>query len=561
LVLIISSPGNNLIFAGSQDQQGAIMGKFSFLKKDILFERKDDQKLWSKYCGFLDLSIEEFMVIQKTLLNDEIDMLQKSELGKKIIGSRKIENLDDFRKNVRFTDYINYQPYFDEKNETVLAEKPVLWTRTSGYSGTVKWIPYTQENIRVLADNTLAAFILSSASSSGEVKLRPGARVVLNLPPVPYTTGVMGYAAEECLLYHPIPPLEKAEHMEFQERIDQGFYIALRSGIDYAASLAVVLNKIGRSFSKLGNDSKVSLKTLHPIAAIRLVQASIKARMTNRPVIPKDIWQIKGLVCGGMDTYIYQDEIAKYWGIKPLDIYVAAETCFIAMQNWNKKGMTLVPYSNFYEFIPEEEFIKNQRDKTYKPATVLTDELEVGELYEIVITNFHGGSFVRYRIGDLIKVISIGDEETGSTLPQIVFQSRTDDIIDINGFLRLDEKEVWNAIQNTRLPYEDWTVRKEYYEQDLVLHFYLELTNNHHDDNTVASLISDQLISTETDYRLLKEIVDYVPIKVTLLNQGTFHEYMKRKQLEGFEIAHFKPHHVNPSDAVINDLLTINESL
>ena len=164
-----------------QDLCGVIMGKFAFLNKDILFERKDDRKLWLKYCGFLDLYIEEFMTIQKTLLNDEIDLIQKSELGKKIIGGRKIENLDDFRKNVRFTTYSDYQPYFDKKNESVLPEKPVLWARTSGHSGIVKWIPYTRENIRVLADNTLSAFILSSANNSGEVKLRPGARVVLNL--------------------------------------------------------------------------------------------------------------------------------------------------------------------------------------------------------------------------------------------------------------------------------------------------------------------------------------------------------------------------------------------
>ena len=537
------------------------MGKFAFLNKDILFERKDDRKLWLKYCGFLDLYIEEFMTIQKTLLNDEIDLIQKSELGKKIIGGRKIENLDDFRKNVRFTTYSDYQPYFDKKNESVLPEKPVLWARTSGHSGIVKWIPYTRENIRVLADNTLSAFILSSANNSGEVKLRPGARVVLNLPPVPYTTGVMGYAAEERLLYYPIPSPEKAERMEFQERIEQGFYTALRSGIDYAASLAVVLNQIGRSFSKLGNDSAVSLKTLHPLAAVRLVQASITARMANRRIIPKDIWKIKGLVCGGTDTAIYQDEIAQNWGIKPLDVYVATETCFIAMQSWNKKGMTLVPYSNFYEFIPEEEFQKSKRDSNYKPTTVLTDELEVDRIYEIVITNFHGGSLVRYRIGDLIKVTSIGDEETNSTLPQIVFQSRVDDVVDLDGYVRLNEKEIWRAIHNTYLPYEDWTVRKEHNEQEPVLHIYLELTNGSPDSQTIASLIADQLKNMGRDYHNFNEMIDLIPIEVTLLNQGTFHEYTKRKQSEGFEITRLKPHHINPSDTELNDLLTISASL
>ncbi|HEY96346.1 MAG TPA: GH3 auxin-responsive promoter family protein [Dehalococcoidia bacterium] len=537
------------------------MGKFSFLNKDILFERKDDQKLWLKYCGFLDLYIEEFMTIQKTLLSDEIELIQKSELGKKIIGSRKIENLDDFRKNVPFTTYSDYQPYFDNKDETVLPEKPVIWARTSGHSGVIKWMPYTQENIRVLADNTLSAFILSSANNRGEVKLRPGAKVVLNLPPIPYITGVMGYAAEERLLYHPIPPLDKAEQMEFQERIEQGLNSALRSGVDYAASMAVVLNKIGMSFGELGNDSRVSQKTLHPLATIRLLQALIKARIANRPIIPKDIWQIKGLICSGTDTLIYQDEITNNWGIKPLDVYVAAETCFIAMQSWNKKGMTLVPYSNFYEFIPEEESIRSRRNGNLKPRTVLADELEVDNIYEIVITNFHGGSLIRYRIGDLIKVISIGDEETGSTLPQIVFQSRDDDIIDVSGFVRLNETEIWHAIKNTSLPYEDWTVRKENANHIPVLHIYLELTTNQYDEEMVASLISNQLIDTRKDYQDSKELLGFIPIKVTLLKQGTFHEYARIKQSEGFDIIHLKPNHINPSETVLNALLEISASL
>ncbi|MBN2076210.1 MAG: GH3 auxin-responsive promoter family protein [Dehalococcoidales bacterium] len=537
------------------------MGRFSFLKKDILFERKDDQKLWLKYCGFLDLSIDEFMTIQNTLLNDEIELLQKSILGKRLIGGRKFSSLDDFRKHVPFTSYNKYLPYFDEKDETVLPEKPVLWARTSGYSGIKKWIPYTQESIRVLADNTLSAFILSSASSRGEVKLRPGARVVLNLPPVPYTTGIMGYAAEERLLYRPIPPLDKAEQMELQERIEQGFYIALRSGIDYAASLADVLNRISRNFSSLGNDSALSLKTLHPVAALRIIQAKIRARMANRPIAPKDIWQIKGLVCGGTDTAIYQDEITNSWGIKPLDVYAATETCFIAMQSWNKRGMTLVPYSNFYEFIPEEELLKSQRDANYRPATVLTDELEVDKIYEIVITNFHGGALVRYRIGDLIKVVSIGDEETSSTLPQVIFQSRVDDLVDINDMVHLNEKEIWKAIHNTYLPYEDWIARKESGEPNPVLHVYLELTGNHYDDQTVASLINNQLINMSKDYPNFKEMTGLMLIKVTLLNQGTFHHYMTIKQSEGFETAQLKPHHINPSDTVLNDLLEISASL
>jgi phenylacetate-coenzyme A ligase PaaK-like adenylate-forming protein len=537
------------------------MYRFPFVEKDELFEKWDENNIWSKYCGFLDLSITEFMVIQKALLIDQIELVQQSELGKKIIGEHKLENMHDFREHVPFTTYNDYQPYLGEKNDEVLSNKPILWAHTSGRTGLIKWIPYTQGNIERLADDTISAFILSSASRRGEVRVHPGARVVLNLPPVPYTTGIMGYVASERLAYRPIPPLDEAEAMEFQERIEKGFHIALHTGADYAASLAVVLAKIGKSFSQLGNSSQLSLKTLHPSAMLRLIQATIKARLAKRPILPKDIWKVKGLVCGGTDTSIYQDEIAHYWGVKPLDAYVATETCFIAMQSWNKKGMTLIPYSNFYEFIPEEERLKNQKDKDYEPSTVLIDELEAGKMYEIVVTNFHGGPLLRYRIGDLIKVISIGDNETGSTLPQITFQSRADDLIDISGFVRLDEKEIWNAIQKTKLSYEDWSVRKESSKEGPTLHIYLELSGNGYDSSRVSKMIDDQLISMREDYRGLREMIGAIPIKVTLLNHGTFREYTGKKREAGFDIAHLKPPHINPSDNTISDLLQISDRL
>ncbi|MDD5287879.1 MAG: GH3 auxin-responsive promoter family protein [Dehalococcoidales bacterium] len=537
------------------------MYRFPFIKKDELFEKWDDGNLWMKYCGFLDLSIDEFMVIQKSLLMDEIELIKNSELGKKILGNHKLENLHDFRKYVPFTTYDDYQPCLGEKNDSMLAAKPTLWAHTSGRTGLIKWIPYTQGNLERLADDTLSAFILSSASRRGEVRLHPGARVVLNLPPVPYTTGVMGYVAAERMSYRAIPPLDEAEAMEFHERIEQGFHTALRTGIDYSASLAVVLAKIGKGFSQLGNSAKLSPGSLHPMAILRLLNAILNARISKRPILPKDIWKVKGLVCGGTDTSIYQEEIANYWGVKPLDVYVATETCFIAMQSWNKKGMTLVPYSNFYEFIPEEEMLKNEKDKHYKPSTVLIDELEAGRIYEIVVTNFHGGPLVRYRIGDLVKVTTIGDKETGSTLPQITFQRRADDLIDISGFVRLDEKELWAAIQGTKLPYEDWTIRKESNKEEPVLHIYLEVNQNGYNNSQIAKMIDDELIKMRKDYRDLRSMIGMTPIKVTLLNSGTFREYTRKKQEAGFDIAHLKPLHINPSDTMISDLLQISDRL
>lgn len=528
----------------------------SLIKKDELFTVWDREKIWKKYCGFLDLSLDEFMVIQKLLLMEQVELAVKSELGRKIMGEQIPRSVEEFRRLVPFTVYEDYEPYLSQRMDGVLPSKPAIWAHTSGRTGLVKWAPYTVDRVGRLADDTLAAFVLSSATRKGEVHLHEGVRVVLNLPPVPYVTGVMGLVAGQRMPYQAIPPLEEAARMQFEERIRQGFKIALHKGIDYAASIAVVLAKVGEGFGQLGRSTKFSYSILlHPLTLARVLKAMVKSKLLKRPMLPRDIWRIKGLVCGGTDTAIYRDEINYYWGVQPLDVYVSTETGFIAMQSWNKKGMTFVPYSNFYEFIPEEEWLKSRADKSYQPSTVLLDEVEEGETYEIVITNFHGGAFLRYRIGDLVKITSLEDKETGVRLPQMTFQSRADDVIDISGFARLDEKTVWQAVKKTALPYVDWSARKEYLQEKPVLHIYVELSENSVNNEEVQRLIDKQLISLDNDYRDFRNMTGAEPVVVTLLNQGTFQRYLEKKRAAGFDLAHLKPPHMNPTEQNLSELL------
>ncbi|MBI2857583.1 MAG: GH3 auxin-responsive promoter family protein [Chloroflexi bacterium] len=533
------------------------MENFAYLRHDPLFDKRHGSKIWLKYCGFLDLSLADFMVIQSSLLLDQLALASRCELGRKIMKGQKPQTLEEFRDLVPLTCYQDY-PELPEKAVHTLPARPEVWARTSGRGGVAKWAPYTQASLERLANDTLAAFILSSARTKGDVRLGTGARVVLNLPPVPYTMGIMAAVAGRRMDYQAMPSLDQADRMEFQERIEQGFRMSLHRGADYAASIAIVLFKIGESFSDLGNSSKSSLAGLHPLAVMRLLRAKLRSKLAGRPLLPRDIWKMKGLVCGGTDVSILRDQIEHYWGVRPLDVYVATEAGFVATQAWNKKWMTLVPYSNFFEFIPFEECKKAEEDPGYRLRTVLLDELEPGKVYEIVLTNFHGGPFLRYRIGDLVRVKALRDEETGINLPQIVFESRADDIIDLAGFPRLDEKMIWQAIQNTAVPYVDWTARKEAIDGRPWLHVYLEPQRNGFDHTELAKSIDAQLAACNQDYCDLAKLTGIGPIRVTLLNHGTMKRYTQMKQAEGFDIAHLKPAHVNPSDSTVEELLRIS---
>ena len=349
--------------------------------------------------------------------------------------------------------------------------------------------------------------------------------------------------------------MDEAETMSFEERVRQGFQLALSEGLDLFYGIPSILVAVGEQFGK-----GTGVKTLIPLLSkpkllLRLTKAMLKSKLARRPLIPKDLWSLKGVVSAGTDNTIYKEKIKHLWGKYPLDIYASTETNIIAVQTWDYQGMTFIPYFNFLEFIPEKEHLRLKRDPTYQAPTVLLDKVKAGEEYEIVITNFHGGPFVRYRVGDIIKISSRRNEELNIDIPQMVFDRRADDLIEIAGFAGLTEKTIWQAIENTKLDYQDWTARKEA-EKEPVLHLYLELKGGDgRSEEQVTMAIHQQLRKLDGDYADLEAMLGLKPLKVTLLPKGAFQEYISRQRTAGADLAHLKPPHINPSDGIIDALL------
>ena len=528
------------------------------LTEDTYFKTLTDDELWQRYCGFLDLSPDEFMNIQRQLLLDEIDLVADSTLGKKIIGSRKPKSVDEFRRRVPITTYDDYEPYLSERQDDALAEKPYLWCHSAGRGGRFRWFPLNTEFLEKSTRNFLASCILASTGRKGQINVRPGFRFLGNLPPPPYASGSGFEYVTEHFSCRPMPPLELAKNMEFRERMQRGFQMALRDGVDILGAISSVLVRMGEGFAEQTRKAKFSSSMLHPKVIFRFLRAWLRSKRERRAILPKDLWSPKGIVACGLDTGIYKQDIAYYWGSEPFDFYVSAETLFIAMQAWNKKAMTFMPDVAFLEFIPYDEHLKLTDNEDYKPRTVLLNELEEGELYELIITQFHGMPLLRYRINDLIKVISLKDEETGVSLPQIVIQRKVGATIKLAGLADLDEKTIWRAIANTGIRYTDWSACKEYDQNQAFLHLYIELREER-EPAEVASMIDEQLKIVDTDYKDIDAYLQLQPMRVSLLSPGTFQRYMDERVREGADLAHLKPNHVNPPAAVIDRLVQLSE--
>jgi hypothetical protein len=528
---------------------------------ELLRQGRGDE-VWEKYCGFLDLSLGDFMLIQERLLLEQTHLFAACELGRKIIGEKVPTNVEEFRRTVPLTEYEDYEPYLSERREDVLPQLPYLWAHTSGRSGQYKWVPYTEPAYVKLGERMLAATILGTARKRGEIRLEEGDVLVYNIPARPYASGVGMMSMAELFPFHFVPPLEETEHMTFHERIEKSFQTALVTGIDVLGSMTVVLVKIGERFAQGARGAGLSSHLLHPKALLRLARALVRSKLAGRPLLPKDVWSVKGVGCAGTDTALYKDKIIHYWGVTPFEQYASTETVgTAAVQAWNKQGLFFFPDVVLWEFIPEEEWARNRQDPFYQPRTVLLNEVEPGQRYEVVITSFDGGPFLRYRMHDLVRFLSLRDGEAGIDLPSMICAGRSDGLIDLAGFTGLmDEPLIWKAIHNTGIAYVDWTIRKEEAKEGAFLHLYIELK----DDVAVEVIrqpVHENLKALNPFYADLESMLELQPLQVTLLPQGTFQAYFMEKQAAGADLAHMKPPHMNPSHEIISDLLRLSKQI
>jgi phenylacetate-coenzyme A ligase PaaK-like adenylate-forming protein len=519
---------------------------------DLLRQNRKDL-FWKKYCGFLDLSLDEFMYIQEHLMMEQIQLISKNEVGRYFMGERIPRSIEEFRWRVPITSYDNYEQFFDREDRTYPDTN--VWAHTSGRSGKYKWIPYTRRSYQKLGERVLSMIVLAAARERGEVRLKEGDTLVYNTPPRPYISGIVLRALAEEFPLRAIPPMDETENMDFQERIVTSFNTSMRTGIDVLGSMSSVLIKMGERFAQGAQTTRLSKSMLHPQTLARLTRGFLRSKLEHRPMLPKDLWQIKALLVGGTDTAIYRDRIRYLWGVEPFESYGSTEEGSFATQSWNKKNMTFFPDASFYEFIPEEEVIKWQSDPFYVPHTVLYNEVVPNKRYEMVISNFYGKPLLRYRMHDLVQFPELEDRETGIRLPQMAFLSRTMEVIDLAGWTGLiDERMVWQAIIKSGVEYVDWSIRKEIANSKPYLRLYIEPVSAIETEH-IRQSVHNALKDLNRFYADYEAMIEKRALEVTILTPGTFQKYMQEKQRTGADLAHLKPAHMNASDEIIQLLL------
>ncbi len=508
----------------------------------LKFEQKlkslSQEEIWQEYCGFLDLTMEEYMQIQNRLMEEQIFLWSRCALGQRFLQGKEIHSIEEFRRLVPLTTYEDYADVLLPKQGNMLPDDPIIWIQTTWEGGRhpIKVAPYTKSMLDTYRNNVLACMILSTTETKGQFDIKVRDTFLYGLAPLPYATGLFPLALNDEIDIEFLPPVKEAVQMSFGERNKKGFKLGLSKGIDFFFGLGSVayfvsqsLTELSKSGGKSGGLSGCSIPML-----MRLAKAKYRCSKENREMLPKDLFNLKGFMVAGTDNNSYKDDLERLWGIRPMELFAGTEPSCIGTETWTRNGMYFFPDTCFYEFIPEQEMERSFVEPGYQPRTYLMNEVIPGEKYELVITVLKGGAFARYRVGDVYQCVGLENPVDGTRIPRFHYIDRIPTIIDIAGFTRISENSIQNVISLSGLQIVDWVAAKEYnHEKRPLLHLYVEI-----EAQSLASLALSKEILREhlsvyfkyvdQDYKDLKRILDVDPLEITILRCGTFAAYQRQ---------------------------------
>ena len=524
-------------------------------------QKQQYQEIWNQYCGFLDLNMEEYMNIQKRLMEEQISLWSNSTIGKTILKGKTPGNIEEFREMVPLTDYEDYADILLRKDGDSLPGNPVIWIQTTWEGGKhpIKVAPYTRSMLDTFRNNVVACLLLATSQEKGKFSYEEGDKMLYGLAPLPYATGLLPLLLGEETDIRFLPEVKEAVNMSFSQRNKLGFKLALQKDVELFFGLGSVAYAVSQSLDSSGAGSKdlASLLKCDPHMLYRMAKAKRLSKKENHPIRPKDLFGLKGFMVAGTDNRCYKDELEELWGIRPMEIFAGTEPSLIGTESWTRKGMYFFPDSCFYEFITEADMEKNEEDPSFVPHTLLMDEVVPGEIYELVLTVLKGGAFARYRCGDMYSCVGLSNREDGTRIPRFEYIDRVPSIIDIAGFTRISENGITSAIRLSGLPVHNWAAAKEFNENNRpFLHMYVEVEKGALAERAVSSEILKEILSTyfkyiDQDYRDLKKILGMDPLVVTILKCGSFGAYSEKygKTLR----------HMNPSRRELAELIRMQE--
>ena len=514
---------------------------------------------------------QEPMEAQEKLLLEIVNKNKDTEYGKKH-SFEKIESIKDYQCLVPVVTYDDVQEYVSRMTkgeENVLtAEKPAYYCCTSGTTGKPKFNSITptyraqwQSAVHTFvynmfnahpraADHEILYFVGSTKLGQTEDGTPFGTmsgynyttlpKFVQRLYAVPYEVFQI---ADLELKYYTLVRLAITRRLSFCVAITPTPLITVARTLEENIESLIKDVRQG-SMERIDELPKELREVLEPRMAANPQRADeLQKLVAEGKLKATTVWpDIAVMTCWiGAAAGMYVPELRSFYPGVPLRdaIFSATEGwCNVPLQD-EKPGGPLAIHSHFFEFIPEEDYEKEER-------RVLTlSELEDGKRYFILLTT--GGGCYRYDLRDVLQV----DGFYGK-IPQLKFVYKGKHCCNLAGE-KMTEGHFNEAIQKIKedeaekgIVYFVAVPRKE--SGNIGYNLYIEAKSSVTD---LETKLDDMLQEINWEYKSHRECGDLTKLSLVPLKEGNWQRIRQHLTEQGANEAQMKPPHLTEKEAFI----------
>jgi phenylacetate-coenzyme A ligase PaaK-like adenylate-forming protein len=183
------------------------------------------------------------------------------------------------------------------------------------------------------------------------------------------------------------------------------------------------------------NAGKIARQQLRTHFSIINLLAFLLTRVVK--VKARRVMPVRVGIFAGEPLEPYRQALDDAWGLKQaFNSYTFTEFGIASTECWAHTGLHLWLDIALAELIPQAELTREHEEPGYIPAARPLWAAAAGDEGELVITHW-GDAFplVRWRTGDLVRVVSTAPCRCGRTHPRIEVLQRSDDLVNL-GIIR-----------------------------------------------------------------------------------------------------------------------------
>lgn len=482
----------------------------------------------------IDLFIKYPIEVQNEWLLNIVNTARNTEFGQKY-KFKDIYNYASFREYIPLQNYETLKPYIERNRkgeQNLLWPSEILWfAKSSGTTDKSKFIPVSKQTLEECHYNGGKDMIALYINNHENSQIFTGKNIALGGTwKVFESENHQSYYGDVSAIIIQNLPLWaeffRSPHTE----------IALMDEWETKLELLSEMTK---------NENVLSLAGVPSWMLVFLKKVLNKK---NAQYI-SEVWtNLEVYFHGGVSYEPYRSNFNQIFGNKPINlvqIYNASEGFFAIQDQKDADDMLLMlDYGIYYEFIPEEEFEKEN------PATINLENVELNKIYAMVISTTSG--LWRYQIGDTIQFTSLNPF-------RIKIVGRTKHYINAFGeelMVHNAEYAIAEACKITNAIIKEYTVAPIYMSETSGSHqWVIEFEKLPDDLNYFTYILDNTLKEKNSDYEA-KRYNNYVLAEpqIIIAPPNTFYKWLKKQNKLG---AQYKVPRLSNNRQIIDEILQI----